>query len=122
MIILRGHTTADSPVTVEEIYDPDQAARNLARLERSRRNSAWLQAHWQDLLPRAYGKFVAVAGEEGFVADTSEGAWAWAHRAHPDDDTATVQYVRPPGGPQIYVNQRRMGGGCRWRVPAERGG
>jgi hypothetical protein len=43
-----------------------------ARQERARRNSQWLQTHWQELLPRALGKFVAVAGEEAFVADTPQ--------------------------------------------------
>jgi hypothetical protein len=47
-----------------------------ARQERSRRNSQWLQTLWDQLLPQALGKFVAVAGEEAFIADTPHQAWA----------------------------------------------
>jgi hypothetical protein len=65
------------------------------REERARRNSQWLQTHWNQLLPRALGKFVAVAGEEAFIADTAQEAWAWAREEHPEDDTATVQFVNP---------------------------
>jgi hypothetical protein len=57
------------------------------------------------LLPRAYGKFLAVAGQEAFLADTPEEAWALARAAHPDDDGAFSRYVRPPGGPRIYANR-----------------
>jgi hypothetical protein len=76
-----------------------------ARQERSRRNSQWLQTHWDQLLPRAFSKFVAVAGAEAFIADTPQQAWAWAQEKHPEDDTATVQYVDPRRGPKIYANR-----------------
>lgn len=76
-----------------------------ARQERSRRNSQWLQTHWDQLLPQALGKFVVVAGEEAFVADTPDQAWAWAAEKHPEDDTATVQYVNPRWGLKIYANR-----------------
>jgi hypothetical protein len=75
----------------------------LARMERSRRNSQWLQTHWADLLPAALGKFLAVAGEEGFIADGPEEACAWVRRTHPEEDAATVQYVIPEQGPRIYA-------------------
>ncbi|MBX9628601.1 MAG: hypothetical protein K2X82_32690 [Gemmataceae bacterium] len=45
-------------------------------------------------MPRARSGFVAVAGQEGFVADTPEEASAWARRTHPDDDAAPVRSVR----------------------------
>jgi len=74
-----------------------------ARQERSRRNSQWLQGQWDQLLPQALGKFVAVAGEETFIADTPQQAWAWAQEKHPEDDAATVQYVDPRPGPRVYA-------------------
>jgi hypothetical protein len=82
-----------------------QAAVLGRRQERARRNSRWLQNHWDDLLPQALGKFLAVAGEEAFVADTPEQAWAWAAQHHPDDDTATVQYLNPAQGPRVYAHR-----------------
>ncbi|HEV8717918.1 MAG TPA: hypothetical protein VGX03_34515 [Candidatus Binatia bacterium] len=87
---------------IEEVTDPQEIARARAQNERHRRNSDWLQAHWSDVLPRARGKFLAVAGQEPFIADTPEEAWAWVDATHPEDDGATVQYVRPEKGPRIY--------------------
>ncbi len=73
---------------IEEINDPVEVARCKAQDERGRRNSDWLLAHWADLLPQARGRFVAVAGQEAFIADTHEEAWAMARKAHPEDDGA----------------------------------
>ena len=63
-----------------------------------------VQTHWDQLLPEALGKFVAVAGEEGFIAECPAQAWAWVRENHPEDDSATVQYVNPHRGPKIYAN------------------
>ncbi len=89
---------------IEEVNDPVEVARFRAQDERARRNSDWLQAHWPELLPDARGKFLAVAGREAFIADSSEEAWALARAAHPEDDGALVQYVRPERGPRIYAS------------------
>lgn len=53
---------------------------------------------------------MAVAGQEAFIADTHEEAWAKARAAHPDDDGAISQYVRFARGPRIYANRRQMVG------------
>jgi hypothetical protein len=74
MIILRG--SFPSRLKVDFGPPPANANEILARMERARRNSQWLQAHWADLLPRALGKYVAVAGEEAFIADSPEEGWA----------------------------------------------
>jgi hypothetical protein len=95
-------------ITVEEINDPKEIARFQARIEQASRNDIWLQLHWADLLPRARGKLLAVAGQEAFVADTHREAWALAKAAHPDDEGAFVQYVIPERGPRIYGYQLRM--------------
>jgi hypothetical protein len=89
---------------IEEINDPVEVARCTAQDERGRRNSDWLQAHWADLLPQARGKFVAVAGQEAFIAGTAEEAWAWAAKVHPEDNGALVRHVRVGQGPRIYAN------------------
>ena len=87
---------------LEEVTDPTDIARFRAQDEQHRRNQEWLAAHWADLLPQARGRFVAVAGEEGFVADTPAAAWARARAAHPQDAGAISQYVPKEGGPRIY--------------------
>jgi hypothetical protein len=91
---------------IEEINDPEAITRSRAQNERAKRNSDWLQSHWSSLLPRASGKFVAVSGQEAFIADTAEEAWRMARIAHPEDDGAISQYVFAEKGPRIYA--------CRW--------
>jgi hypothetical protein len=107
---LRMHVHGGGPVEpkflIEEVSDPVAVARFQAQDERARRNEAWLQAHWSDLLPRARGRFIAVAGQEAFIADSQEEAWAKATAAHPDDDGVIEQYVRPERGPRLYAHQR----------------
>lgn len=92
--------------TFEVVEDPVEAAAIKEQLDRAQRNSDWLQAHWDELLPQARGKFVIVAGQEAFVADTPKDAWDWAARVHPEDNGAIGQYVRPEKGPRIYANRR----------------
>jgi uncharacterized protein YbdZ (MbtH family) len=89
----------DSPIIMEEVAEPDRIARARAHDQRLKRNLDWLNAHWDDLLPQARGRYVAVAGQEPFVADTYADAWAMATAAHPDDDGAWGQYV-----PQVNEN------------------
>jgi hypothetical protein len=93
------------PLIIEEVTDPAERARIQAVHARMRRNSAWLQAHWGDVLPAARGRFLAVACEEAFIADTPDNAWAMARAAHPDDEGALLQYVQPGTGPRIYAHR-----------------
>lgn len=94
--------------TIEEVTDPVEIARFRAQDERHKRNSDWLQAHWPDLLPQARGKFVAVAGQQAFLAHTPEEAWSLAKATFPEDDGVFCQYVFPEPGPRIYANHRRV--------------
>lgn len=95
----------ESKITIEEVTDPVEIARHKAWYAKARRNSEWLEGHWPDLLPQAHGKFVAVAGQEAFIAESGEEAEALARAAHPDDEGLLSQYVFPPGGPRIYANR-----------------
>jgi hypothetical protein len=88
---------------LEEVTDPGEIARTHAQHEQARRNSDWLYLHWTDVLPQAYGKFIAVAGQEAFIGETPRAAWEWARAKHPDDHGALVEYVMPPGGPQFSI-------------------
>jgi hypothetical protein len=96
------NTDYQARVVVQEVTDAAQIARCRAQHERAQRNSEWLEAHWPELLPKARGKFLAVAGMEAFLADTPEAAWTWATTKHPEDDGAFVRYIRPQQGPRIY--------------------
>ena len=90
---------------IEEVTDPEAIARARAQDERARRNDEWLQAHWPEIVPKARGRFLAVAGQEAFIADTWEEAWAMAKAAHPEDDGAHLQYVIAERGPRIYAHR-----------------
>jgi len=92
--------------TIEEVTDPAAVARFQAAMAQFERNSNWLQAHWEELLPQALGKFVAVAGAQAFLAETPAEAWTWTKTAHPQDQGAFVEYVRPEKGPRWYGNRR----------------
>lgn len=93
---------------LEEVADAQDKTAFQASDEQQRRNGAWLQAHWGELLPEARGKFLAVAGQEAFLANTSAEAWAKAKDAHPEDAGAICLYIRPESGPRIYANRGRM--------------
>ena len=95
-------------IVIGSIDDPVEAAKIRAQIERGERNADWLSRHWPDFLPHARGKFVVVAAQEGHIADSAEEAWAWAKSAHPEDDGAIVQYVRPGLGPRINAHRRNM--------------
>ena len=90
---------------IEEVTDSNEIARAQAQDDRHRRNDEWLEAHWAEVLPQARGKFLAIADQEAFIADTPAEAWAWVDAVHPEDDGATVRYVRPEKGPRIYVDR-----------------
>jgi len=59
---VEGESMSEPGFVIEEINDPAEVARCRAQHERSRRNSAWLASHWEELLPQAVGRFVAVEG------------------------------------------------------------
>ena len=89
-----GFTLITDPAVIEQINQSS---------EQFHKNDDWLQAHWNDLLPGAYGKHLAVAGQEAFVSESLDDVLAWAKAAHPDDMGFIVQYVMPPTGPRIYA-------------------
>ena len=96
---------SEQRLVLEEVTDPVEVERFRAQMAQHRRNSDWLASHWPELLPQALGKFVAVAGQEAFVADTASEARAEAAAAHPDDQGVFVQYVIPLQGPRFYGNR-----------------
>jgi hypothetical protein len=98
--------TNEPQLTIEAVDDPAATSRCRDQDERAKRNSDWLQAHWEVLLPEARGRFVAVAGMEAFIADTAADAWRMARAAHPEDDGAISQYVLPERGPRIFAYRR----------------
>jgi hypothetical protein len=97
-----------SRINIEEVAEPEAIKAANRRAEQGRSNAEWLEGHWGDLLPRARGRFIAVAGGEGIVAETVEAAWSWVDENHREDGGAFVQYVPAVQGPRIYANRRRL--------------
>src|SRR5262249_59644919 len=60
----------DPEITIEEVTDPVYLERLRQHRERAQKNWDWLAAHQHELLPHGFGKFLAVAGQEAFLADT----------------------------------------------------
>lgn len=95
-----------SKLTIEEVTDPAEIAQAQEQDARMKLNSDWLQAHWPELVERARGRHIAVAGQEAYIADTPAEAWAMAMAAHPDNNGAMLQYVIKERGPRIYAYRR----------------
>ncbi|MEP7338662.1 MAG: hypothetical protein ABI977_13070 [Acidobacteriota bacterium] len=93
-------------VMMEEVTDPQEIAAFQVRWAQAERNSAWLQAHAHEIYTRHRGKFIVVAGEELFVADTPEEALALAKAAHLTDEGSLSRYIYPKKMARIYANQR----------------
>ncbi len=109
MIIERwpdGERRPEPKITIEEVTDPAEIAHSRAVEEAYRRNEDWLDAHRQEVLPRARGKILAVAGQEAFIAATIEEALAQAEAAHPDDPGVVCRYIFPEAGLRIYAVHR----------------
>jgi hypothetical protein len=111
-VVPEEHVAASPyPVVFEIETDPDELAEIHEIDRQAKLNSDWLEAHWADILPQARGKFLAVAGQEAFIADTHEEAWTRAKAAHPEDRGAISQHVRASRGPRIYAHHWQVAGG-----------
>jgi hypothetical protein len=108
MIVWKGPPLNRNLVVIEEVNNPAETALLREQDDQLARNQQWLQGHWSDLLPGAFGKFVAVAGQQAFVAENSATARARAVAAHLEDKGVLVQFVRPEKGPRLYANWRQL--------------
>ena len=73
--------------TIEEVSDPDEIARTRVQDKRRRRNSAWLQTHWPDVLqPTVRAK---VLGSDGSPDDFIHASVEYTHNGCP-----RVHYLR----------------------------
>src|SRR5262245_2723366 len=95
------------PETTLEINDVPAAVRerNRAETEAYQRNRAWFEANHDRLRPLAMNKYIAVAHQQGHIAETKEEAWAWIKSNHPDDPGAFVQAVVPFRGPIVDAHR-----------------
>jgi hypothetical protein len=96
-----------SPLVMSIEDDPEENAKFLARTERFRKNSDWLQAHIPEVYSQHRGKCICVAGQELFVAYTAPEVIAMARKAHPEDDGFLLRYIHREKMPRIYVEQAK---------------
>ena len=108
MVIQTGRWTLPNVFMFEEESDPQLIARHHTQDERHRRNLAWLESHWDQLLPQARGHFLAVANEQAFIAESADAAWDWIYVNHPNDTGAFVQHVAAKPAMRIYANTGTM--------------
>jgi hypothetical protein len=98
----------EKELTIEVVDDPEVNARNRAIRDQFRANADWLSAHWSDVLPQAYGKYIAVAGQQAFISEDPLEAERLASSAHPEDRGILVKYVSSFKGPRLYGSLRKM--------------
>lgn len=67
--------------------------RASARRERFDRNWGWFRQQAPDVYSTHRGKVICVAGQELFVADTTQEAVALASAAHPEDEGRFTLYI-----------------------------
>jgi hypothetical protein len=96
------------PLVMVEVTEPDENAKATAQRERFRKNSDWLQAHVPQVYAQHRGKFICVAGEQLFVADTAAEVIAAARRAHPEDDGLLLRYVPREKMERINADTRAL--------------
>lgn len=90
MVIKQSNPAVQPEITMRIVTDPVEIATNRARWEKSERNSAWFEKRSGDIFDQNPGKYICVAGEELFVADSALEAKALGRAAHPDDDGSFV--------------------------------
>lgn len=101
-------TIKQPPIIMEEVTDPVELEKARGQDERFERNWAWFETHAAEIYAAHRGKWICIAGEELFVADTPEEALAMAIAAHPDDDGRFTRLIPREKIARIYVDSWHM--------------
>jgi hypothetical protein len=94
--------------TIHELTDPREIEQCREQMASLRRNLDWLEAHAQAVYSQHRGRFIAIAGQELFVADSPTEALSLAQATHPEDGGAYARFIHKERLPRLYAN--------RWRV------
>jgi hypothetical protein len=86
------------------VTDPVASATALAQYDMANRNWAWLRTRLSELGSGNLGRYLCVAGQEPFIADTPEEARKLAKSAHPEDLGIITYRFRTTDRPMIYAN------------------
>jgi hypothetical protein len=99
-------------IVMEIVTDPVELAKAQARWERFTHNWDWFTAHAHEIYATHRGKVLCVAGQELFVADTTEEVLALAKAAHPEDDGRFSRYIPRQRMARIYALEGRVVSRC----------
>jgi hypothetical protein len=78
--------------------------------EQTKRNLRWLADHWHEVVTGAVGPHVAIAGGEGFFAETGAETRRRAESAHPEDRAVMCLFVKPRADQDEHGDSRTVGG------------
>lgn len=92
-----------SPIIIDEVSDPIELARTMARFEKFDRNADWLEAHGDAVFAEYRGRCICVSEGEVFAADNATEAIELAKAAHPDDDGRMIYQVPREKAIRIYA-------------------
>jgi hypothetical protein len=101
--MIRDLSGKPNEVVMEVITDPEILASANAQWEQAERNSEWLAAHAEKVYQAHRGRYICVAGQELFAADTVEEALAAAKAAHPEDRGVVRRFIPREGVERIYA-------------------
>lgn len=90
-------------IEMEDVTDPGELNKARRQRERFDRNAAWLQAHISEVYAKHRGRYICIAGEELFVADTAKEVIALATAAHPDDDGWLTRFIPKEKVARVYA-------------------
>jgi hypothetical protein len=88
------------------LTDPEEIARAAARDAQFDKNLAFFDAHADAIYRNHRGRFVFVAGQELFVADSAREVIGIARQAHPADRGWFTRIIPLENIPRIYVAPR----------------
>ena len=93
-----------SAIVMEEVTDPGELNKARVQDERFERNFAWFQAHAKEIFAQNRGKYIGIAGQRLFIADTPDEIFAETKRAYPEDDGRFIHYIPKEKLARIYAN------------------
>jgi hypothetical protein len=89
---------------VTDVTNPDDLARVDSQNTQFGRNLSWFQEHVDEISALYRGRWICIAGQEVFAADTAREAIALAHAAHPQDVGHFTYRVPTKRAARIYAH------------------
>ena len=94
---------SDSKIEMFVVTDEAELREAQERHEQFKQNSDWLQANVPEVYSKHRGRFICIAGQELFVADTVQDAIAEATTAHPGDKGWFTRFIPLEKIARIYA-------------------